>query len=333
MGGHSVHQPSTTFTKVKTQLKRIPIGVFIGVALIIAALLLYLNTRHSEQRAETATNNVNRVADPILVLCQQGGETAQKLNDAGLCGTAAAIKENPNIVTERPVDDDHIIELIDAELAKRPVGGGAAPSMGQLIDAARAVINSNPDAFRGPAGPPGATGSSADLASAVAAYVTGHPDVFRGPPGAPGQPGQAGQTGSNGQPGQPGQQGPAGPTGPAGPAGPQGETGETGPAGPAGADGTAGTAGSGCPSGTSFSAVTFADGRTGQACVDDGSTATGSGTTGSGTTGGTTTTTTEPTAEPLLPPLISTPTTTEEQAPTGDTRSPGLTIPLPLLGR
>lgn len=312
MGNHSQYQPPTAITKVNTQLKRVPVGVFVGAALVIAALLLYLNTRNSEQRAETATNNVNRVADPILVLCQQGGETAIKLNDAGLCGTAAAIKENPSIVTERPVDDDHIIALIDAELAKRPAGGSAAPSMGQLIEAARAVINANPDAFRGPQGPAGAPGSSADLASAIAAYVTGHPDTFRGPQGAQGQAGSAGATGTNGHDGA---QGPAGPTGVAGPQGPQGPQGAQGPAG---ADGAA------CPAGTGLEPVTFADGRTGRACVDDGSSPTG-------TTQPTTVTETETQPAPTTdtqPPLV-----TITPDPTGSGDSPGLTIPLPLLGR
>jgi hypothetical protein len=286
------------------------------VALIIAALLLY-------REARTATDNVNRVADPILILCRQGGETAEKLNDAGLCGTAAAIKENPSIVTERPVDDGHIIELIDAELAKRPVSVSVAPNMGQLIDAARAVISSNPDAFRGPAGTPA---PSTDLAAAVSAYVSSHQASFQGPPGTPGQPGNAGQPGQTGQPGQPGQvgaQGPAGPAGPQGPAGEQGAAGETGPAGPAGADGGS------CPSGTAFAPVTFADGRTGQACVDDGSGATTttepSAPTDSSSTGDSNNGTTTDTPAPIITVL--------PDPPTGATDSPGLTIPLPLLGR
>src|SRR5882762_5750152 len=136
MGNHSVRQraPSPTprpSTRVKTQLSRVPVGVFVGVALITAALLLYLSSRQSEQKAETATNNVNRVADPILALCKQSGETAIKLSNAGLCDTAATIKQNPTIVTEQPIDDKHVIALIDAELAKRPAGSSSAPSMDQ----------------------------------------------------------------------------------------------------------------------------------------------------------------------------------------------------------
>ena len=309
MGNHSQYQPPTAVTKVKTQLKRVPVGVFVGVALVIAALLLYLNTRHSEQRAETATNNVNRVADPILALCEQGGETAIKLKDAHLCEISATIKENPEVVTERPVDDEHIIALIDAELAKRPAGSTVAPSMDQLITAARAVINSNPEAFRGPAGP---AAPSVDLASAIAAYVNGHPDQFRGPQGAQGAAGSTGTNGHDGAQGQAGPQGPAGPTGAAGPQGPQGDQ------GPAGADGAA------CPSGTGLESVTFADGRTGRACVDDGSSPTG-------TTDPTTVTETETQPAPTTdtqPPLI-----TITPDPTGSGDSPGLTIPLPLLGR
>lgn len=201
------------------------------VALLIGAAAVGSSMTQQESATEAAVDQANAVADPILVLCAQGGDTARKLADAGLCETAARVKTNPvTAASPTRVGEDRILGLVRAELARQLRPESQPPSMVEVIAAARAVIVADPELFRGE---PGQPPSNAQVASVVSSFVAANPGLFRGEPGRDGDEGQRGERGVDGKPG------PVGPSGPT------------------------------CPAGTSLRSVTFADGQAGRGCVDE----------------------------------------------------------------
>lgn len=139
------------------------------IALVVGAVIVTFTL--VRQKAQT-----DSLADPILTLCAEGGETGDRLAGAGLCGKAAAAKVDP--VSSQPVElspeqSSQVQALVKAELAKRPTPKAEMPTAAQLAAVMQGLIAANPGMFKAPA--PTATQLQAAADKAVAAYLRAHP--------------------------------------------------------------------------------------------------------------------------------------------------------------
>jgi len=132
------------------------------IALILVGLGIFLLTARTD--ADSANQNAKNLADPVLALCAEGGDTATRLNDAGLCGTAAEVR------------------VIAGERGATGAAGPSGPAGPAGQDGADGIPGVAGPA--GPTGPTGATGSTGASGS-DGSSVTGPP----GPAGPAGPPG------------------------------------------------------------------------------------------------------------------------------------------------
>lgn len=78
------------------------------IAVFVGAIITTWTMVEQKQRTDEAVNQANSVADPILELCGRGGDTSQRLTEAGLCNQAASVKvsgviSNPDSLIGNPV--------------------------------------------------------------------------------------------------------------------------------------------------------------------------------------------------------------------------------------
>ncbi len=147
--------------------------ILTAVLLTVGVTLLLTQNRatSADDRANTSAEAAKSVADPVLVLCAEGGAVALKLNQAGLCGTAASV----------------------SVIAGQAGATGATGETGPAGVAGPA----------GPAGPMGPTGAAGAVGATGAMGATG----ATGPSGAQGETGASGATGPAGPAGPPGDKG------------------------------------------------------------------------------------------------------------------------------
>lgn len=162
---HWVEPPGHTWVP-----KRAPrLTTAVVIALLVGAVIVTFTL--VRQKAQT-----DSLADPILTLCAEGGETGDRLTGAGLCGKAAAAKVDP--VSTQPVElspeqTDQVQALVKAEIAKRPAPKSEPPTAAQLSAVVQALIAANPTMFKPPAPTAAQLQSAADRA--VAQYLRAHP--------------------------------------------------------------------------------------------------------------------------------------------------------------
>lgn len=138
------------------------------LAILSVALIYILAARRQDDAKQAAVAQANTIADPILALCGQGGDVAQRLSDAGLCSAAAGVKVNPADAAPG-LTPDQVQALVKSELAKRPTPQPVGPSSAQIAAAVQAFVTANPTLFKGPAP------TAQQIETAVAAYMRTHP--------------------------------------------------------------------------------------------------------------------------------------------------------------
>jgi len=194
---------------IKSGMSKIPLGVVFGALVVVAAIFLTSYASTQKQVANEATNNAKTLADPVLELCAQGGPVAKALAEEGRCAVAQSVAAAP--VPQTTTSDSgpsraEIAALVQQEIAKLQLPAGQPPTAQQILDAARQVINENPELLRGPQGLPGDGPSDAEVraqvAGAVNAWFAENADKL-----------PAGPAGTNGTNGTDGDQGPKGDAG------------------------------------------------------------------------------------------------------------------------
>lgn len=91
-----------------TKVQTVKLSTAVTGAVLVGAIITTSTMTLQKHRTDDAVHAVNSVADPILSLCAKGGDTAQKLSDAGLCAQAATVKvspvvANPDSLTGEPI--------------------------------------------------------------------------------------------------------------------------------------------------------------------------------------------------------------------------------------
>lgn len=178
--------------------------VLVGVALVIAALLLVFSLRDRQQEVQTVTGQKDVAVAQRDATAGQAQSLADQITTA--CADPSARAELPSTLCTRA-----------AQVRQDPIPG--------VPGAPGAPGDPGPQGAQGIPGEPGAPGTP------------GSPGL-PGMPGPQGEPGVPGAPGAPGSPGSPGAEGPRGDTGPEGPPGDTGPEGPPGDTGPAGADGT-----------------------------------------------------------------------------------------------
>jgi len=147
-------------------------GVFVVLVAIAVAATTWISisvSRHQDDEKHAAVAQANGIADPILALCNQGGDVGARLAAAGLCEAAAGVKATPYGPPPDAVTQDQVQALVRQELAKRPTPAPVGPTQAQIAAAVQAFIAANPDMFKAPAP------TQAQIQAAVAAYLRTHP--------------------------------------------------------------------------------------------------------------------------------------------------------------
>lgn len=154
--------------------------VFVGAAVIVAAVSLFVDSRNSEADEQSANNNLTAtaargqtLADQILAACQTNSIPPQYEN---ACNTAKDVSAQPVVVVPGPAGD------------QGPQGATGA----QGIQGAQGLRGE-----KGERGEKGDKGDKGDQGN----------DGEKGDPGQDGQNGKAGKDGANGVDGQPGKDG------------------------------------------------------------------------------------------------------------------------------
>lgn len=148
------------------------LGVFVVLVAIVVAAISWIwisVSQHQDAERHAAVAQANGIADPILALCGQGGDVAQRLASAGLCSAAATVKSAPRNEQADSVTEDQVQALVQQELAKRPAPQPVGPTQAQISAAVQAFIAANPTMFKAPAP------TSAQIEAAVASYLRAHP--------------------------------------------------------------------------------------------------------------------------------------------------------------
>lgn len=135
-----------------------------GIALLVGAVIVTITLYRQKEQTDS-------FADPILSLCHQGGETADKLTGAGLCGKAATAKVDQVAAPAElsSTQTDQVQALVQQELAKRKPPLPVGPSAAQLAGAVQAFITANPTLFKAPAP------TAEQIQTAVNNYMRTHP--------------------------------------------------------------------------------------------------------------------------------------------------------------
>jgi hypothetical protein len=149
--------------------------VLVALAVGSVALIILLATQRQDDAKKAAVAQANTIADPILGLCAQGGDVAQRLSDAGLCKAAAVVKVGPPDGQSPGLTQDQVQALVKSELAKRPTPQPVGPTSTQLAGAVQAFITANPTLFKAPAP------TAEQIQSAVNTYMRLHPVVVPPP--------------------------------------------------------------------------------------------------------------------------------------------------------
>lgn len=99
------------------------VAFLLGVVAVLAVGLIVVLSEQVQQGArDTAITQAHTLADPILQLCDQGGDVAQRLTAKGLCGTAAVVHSEPlGAATTAGVTPEQVEAMIRADEARRPV--------------------------------------------------------------------------------------------------------------------------------------------------------------------------------------------------------------------
>lgn len=148
------------------------LGVFVVLVAVAVAVptWIYISVSHKQDdEKHAAVAQANGIADPILALCGQGGDVAERLAAAGLCSAAATVKSAPRNEQADSVTEDQVQALVQQELAKRKPPAPLAPTQAQIAAAVQAFITANPTLFKAPAP------TQAQIEAAVAAYLKAHP--------------------------------------------------------------------------------------------------------------------------------------------------------------
>jgi hypothetical protein len=159
------------------------------LAILSVALIYILAARRQDDAKQAAVAQANTIADPILRLCAQGGDVAQRLSDAGLCSAAAVVKVGPPDGQSPGLTQDQVQALVKSELAKRPTPQPVGPTSTQLAGAVQAFITANPTLFKAPAP------TAAQIQAAVNTYLRTHPVQVPQPVPVYQMPGLGGFTG------------------------------------------------------------------------------------------------------------------------------------------
>lgn len=100
----AVHRRARWWARVRT----VKLSTAMVIAVFVGAIITTWTMVEQKQRTDEAVTQANSVADPILELCGRGGDTAQRLTEAGLCNQAASVKvsgviSNPDSLVGEPV--------------------------------------------------------------------------------------------------------------------------------------------------------------------------------------------------------------------------------------
>lgn len=163
--------------------------VVIGACVLLAAVSLTAWASTERERADTATAQAVPLAQTVADLCARGDEVARVLAREGQCALASAVTDAPVPQTDT-VSRAEIARMVEQEVSKLALPPGREPNSGQLAEAARRVIEQNPEQFRG------ADATPERIAEAVAAYLQAHPPRD----GEDGEDGQDGADGADGHP-------------------------------------------------------------------------------------------------------------------------------------
>lgn len=169
------HARPTWGVRARGWLHRVGWSVFVGAAVVVAAVALFVDSRESEAGEQVANDNLTAtaargqtLADQILAACQTGSIPPEY---SGACNTAADVSRDPVVV------------------AVPGPAGDTGP--------------------RGVPGAPGAAGLRGEKGEKGEGGEKGDPGNRgeKGDPGEDGQDGKPGQDGADGVDGQPGKDG------------------------------------------------------------------------------------------------------------------------------
>lgn len=147
------------------------------IALLVGAVIVTVTLIRQKEQTDS-------FADPILSLCHEGGDTADKLTGAGLCGKAAVAKTDQVAAQPAELSDtqaDQVQALVQQELAKRKAPTPVGPTTAQLTAAVQEFLAANQELFKAPAP------TAEQIQAAVNAYMRAHP-VEQSVPVAPTYP-------------------------------------------------------------------------------------------------------------------------------------------------
>lgn len=98
------------------------VAFLLGVVAVLAVGLIVVLSQGVQQKArDTAITQAHTLADPILQLCDQGGDVAARLSAKGLCGAAEVVHSEPlGAASATGMTAEQVQAMIRAELARRP---------------------------------------------------------------------------------------------------------------------------------------------------------------------------------------------------------------------
>lgn len=176
----------------------LPVGWLLaggGLLLVLGVAAAALLGPATSRSASNAQAQDGAVKSQVLALCAGGDQLARELQARGACDVAVKANQTPSVVDTGPTDAQ-VTRLIADYFTTHP--NLYRPSVASVTEAARAVLESDPELYRGPLGLQGIPGpgpTEAQIANAVAAYIAAHLAEFQGPPGDPGKNGEPGAVG------------------------------------------------------------------------------------------------------------------------------------------
>jgi hypothetical protein len=102
------------------------VAFMLGVVAVLAVGLIVVLSQQTEQGASDteitqAHTQTRAFADPILALCEQGGDVAARLSAKGLCGAAEVVRSEPlGAASGTGMTPEQVQAMIRAEIARRP---------------------------------------------------------------------------------------------------------------------------------------------------------------------------------------------------------------------
>lgn len=165
-----------------------------GAALLVvgvaATLLIGPATTRSAVNSQAQDGAVK---SQVLALCSAGDQLATELQARGACDVAVKANQLPSAIDTGPTDAQ-VTRLIADYFTSHP--NLYRPSVESVREAARAVLEGDPELYRGPLGHQGIPGpgpTDQQIAAAMAAYIAAHRADFQGAKGDAGAPGAAGR--------------------------------------------------------------------------------------------------------------------------------------------